>query len=132
MKLKIKFPQNLITESLIGLCNIPCVVRVSSAFEIFFQEPLIQVAGIVEDWDRTLLEARVIAGTGGEFSHYSYAMVSLAKIDENNYEITDLSMFVRYYGWCVVLNGGIYGPPKDFSDIAEDDCKINKKVRNPR
>jgi hypothetical protein len=132
MRLKIKFPPNLITESLIGLSNIPCVVRVSSVFEVFFQAPLIEAAGIVEGWDLQLIAERVIAGTGGEFSHHRFAMVSLAKMEKDNYEIIDLSMFVRHYGWCVVLSGGVYGPPKDFSDVMEDDFKMNKRVKKHR
>ena len=116
MKLNIEFPRNMITEELLNQKNIPCFCKVSGDFQISFQEPLPEVAGKVSEWDRIKLEERALAGAGGEYTHYTNGMITLKEIGLTQYQIIDLSFFCRSYGWCTIIENGIYATPKDFWD----------------
>lgn len=99
MKLKIEFADNFVTKKMITQSNIPCLCRVSGQlFEIAFQSPLQEVAGIVEEWDRNLLEERAVAGAGRNFTHYKHGMVTLSEIQKGLYKIIDLSFFIPIMG----------------------------------
>lgn len=116
MMLKIKFPDNLITDELIGQVRIPCLCKISTEFEISFLDTVPESSGIVLDWSREELEQRAVAGAGGEYTHYNNGLITLKKIAEGTFEIVDLEMFYRNFGWCVVLRGGEYAPPGNFWD----------------
>ena len=116
MKLNIVFPRAMIAESLLAQRLIPCVCKISKQFEICFLDPLPEVAGVVSEWDRSELELRAISGVGGQYSHYAHGRVTLKKIQADVYQILDLEMFYRLFGWCSVLNDGIYAQPGKFWD----------------
>lgn len=122
MNLKIEFAENLVSLSLIRQKNIPCLCRVSgSLFEVVFQSPLQDVVGVVDGWDRKLLEERAVVGAGGSFTHYKHGMVTLSEIQMGLYKIIDLSFFYSDYGWCPILIGGVYAPPGNFLDDERED-----------
>jgi hypothetical protein len=83
MNLHINFPKNLVTASMVTQKNIPCICRVSSQFEILFLAPLPEAIGVVEGWDRTLLEERALAGGGGRYTHYENGIITLDQILTN-------------------------------------------------
>jgi len=116
MKLNIEIPRNMITEALLTQKNIPCFCKVSANFEISFHEPVPEVVGKVYEWDRKELGKRVLAGVGGEYTHYTSGMITLKEIGLNQYQIMDLSFFCYSFGWCPIIENGIYATPKDFWD----------------
>ncbi|MDH0650327.1 hypothetical protein N5D48_26105 [Pseudomonas sp. GD03858] len=116
MKLNITFPENLITNELLGQKLIPCVCKISKEFEVSFSETVPESSGLVSDWDRKELELRALAGGGGRYTHHANSLITLEKISESSYKIIDLEMFYRSYGWCAVIRGGEYAPPGDFWD----------------
>lgn len=116
MKLSIVFPQILATESLLEQRLIPCICKISKEFEVSFSDPLPEVTGIVSEWDRAELELRAIAGGGGQYSHYAHGRVTLKKIHTDVYQVLDLEMFYRLFGWCSILEDGKYAPPGKFWD----------------
>ena len=80
MKLSIKFPENLLTHSLLEQRLIPCICKIATEFEIEFLDPLPEAAGTVLEWDRAELEKRAIGGVGGQYSHYAHGRVTLKKL----------------------------------------------------
>lgn len=116
MKLKIDFPDNLITDDLLRQVRIPCFCKVAAEFEILFSDTVPNSSGMVSEWDRKELELRAISGAGGQYTHYANGLITLKKIDESTFEIVDLEMFYRSYGWCVILREGAYVPPGSFWD----------------
>lgn len=116
MRLKIDFPDNLITDELVLQKQIPCFCKVSNEFVISFSDTIPESSGIVLDWDRRDLELRAVAGAGGQYTHYANSLITLKRIGSNVFEIVDLEMFYRSYGWCVILLNGAYAPPRDFWD----------------
>lgn len=116
MKLSISFPDNLITDELLNQVRIPCFCKLSREFVITFSDTVPESAGVVLEWSREELELRAVAGGGGEYTHYNNGLITLKKIDENLFDIIDLEMFYRSFGWCVVLRGGEYAPPGNFWD----------------
>lgn len=116
MKLSIKFPENLLTHSLLEQRLIPCICKIATEFEIEFLDPLPEAAGTVLEWDRAELEKRAIGGVGGQYSHYAHGRVTLKKVDIDIYQILDFEMFYRLFGWCSILEDGNYAPPGQFWD----------------
>ncbi|WP_432219469.1 hypothetical protein ACREYJ_12340 [Pseudomonas kribbensis] len=116
MKLNIDFPENMITDALLEHARIPCLCKVSSAFEISFSDTVPESSGVVSDWDRSELDLRAPAGAGGQYTHYSNGLITLEKVAKGIYRIVDLEMFNRCVGWCAVLKDGEYAPPGKFWD----------------
>jgi hypothetical protein len=116
MKLKIFFPKNMITDSLIRQERIPCVCRISTEFEISFSDTVPASSGTVLDWDRRELEQRAAAGAGGKYTHHSNSLITLNPMGDDLYEIVDLEMFYDNFGWCAVMKNGEYAPPGSFWD----------------
>lgn len=114
MILNIKFPQNLITDSLVGQERIPCLCKVSDKFEILFQSPILVAEGIVTGWDRKKLEERALAGAGGAYTHCASGLITLKKIEPDKFNIYELSLFYADFGWCPVIAEGDYAVPKKF------------------
>ncbi|WP_092304269.1 hypothetical protein [Pseudomonas sp. NFIX28] len=116
MKLNIRFPKNLATDALLGQKLIPCLCKVSKEFEVSFLDPMPEVSGVVSEWDRKELELRAIAGVGGQYTHYAFGRITLKEVELDVYQVIDLEMFYRIFGWCVILKDGEYAPPGDFWD----------------
>ena len=114
MKLNIEIPKNLATDQLLKQENIPCFCRVAQEFEIIFQEPFPETVGVVSEWDRGELEKRALAGGGGKYTHYTNGMITLKEIGLNQYQIINLSLFNRIFGWCSIIENSMYAAPKDF------------------
>ena len=125
MILNIDFPNNLVKESLLEQKNIPCFVKLGSKFEIEFHYPFI-VSGNVEGWERQIINDRSPSGSGGEYTHYSPSLISLAKLGSNKYLIRDLSIFNRTVGWCPIIKNC---EPTDILmvDNEEEDDDIGRK-----
>jgi hypothetical protein len=121
LQLHISLPKNLITADLVRQKNIPCLCKVAKDFEIEFMDPLPEATGVVQGWDRLLLEERAIAGVGGAYTHYTFGLVTLDQIEPNVYKIVDLAFFNRIFGWCPILKDGEYTPPGKFSDDEDED-----------
>ena len=119
MKLQIEFPDNLITEQLLAQKEIPCRCRVEIDFNISFSDTNPGVTGMVLEWDREALDLRVPRYIGGTASHDSFGVITLKGVGPNLYEIVDLEVFNRGFGWCPVIAAGEYAPPGEFWD--EDD-----------
>lgn len=132
MILKIVFPKNLITESVLKQNNIPCIIRVADDFEVVFQEPLFVGTGKVDGWDRSALNERAVSRVGGKYTHYAFGMISLDAINAGQYRIMDLSIFIEDFGWCIIMANGEYGRPRSFGDSAEDTVNLHKKIPNKR
>ncbi len=73
-------------------------------------------SGIVSGWNREELERRAIAGAGGQYTHYANSLITLSKMSEGLYQIIDLEMFYRSFGWCIVFRDGQYAPAGNFWD----------------
>ncbi|UJR63912.1 hypothetical protein [Dickeya zeae] len=121
MLLKVFFPDNLLTGSLIEQNDIPCMIKVSEKFELVFSvvEPV--SIGVVERWDRDCFEKRTLARAGGEYTHYEPGLVTLNKVGDDIYKISDLSIFYNDFGWCPILINGDYAEPYPFWDSNDDD-----------
>ena len=119
MILKIEFPDNLITDELLRQTQIPCFCKISKEFEISFSDTIPMSSGVVLNWNLKELELRAVAGAGGQYTHYANSLITLNRVGENVFDIVDLEMFYRSYGWCVVLRGGAYAPPGHFWDEDE-------------
>ncbi|WP_095120370.1 hypothetical protein [Pseudomonas sp. Irchel s3f10] len=116
MKLNIHFPDNLISDDLLRQQRIPCLCKVSTQFEISFSDTVPESSGIVSGWSRDELERRAVAGAGGQYTHYANGLITLSKISEGLYQIVDLEMFYRSFGWCAVFRDGQYAPAGYFWD----------------
>lgn len=116
MNLLIALPDNLITDSLLMQKRIPCRCRVEVDFEISIAETIPESSGKVDGWDATELDLRVPPYVGGTVSHDASGMITLKKVHGDVYEIVDLEMFNRGFGWCPVVVDGAYAPPGDFWD----------------
>ncbi|WP_074924326.1 hypothetical protein [Delftia lacustris] len=116
MKLHIRFPQNLITVDLLKQKQIPCLVRISNEFEVIFFDTVPDVSGIVYGWDRDELERRAVASGGGEYTHSARSLITLMREENDIYQIVDLKMFYRSFGWCAVVKNGQYADPGKFWD----------------
>ncbi|MBX9409448.1 hypothetical protein K5E40_27705 [Pseudomonas baetica] len=116
MKLHIHFPDNLISDDLLRQQRIPCLCKVSKQFEISFSDTVPESSGIVSGWSREELERRAVAGAGGQYTHYANSLITLSKISEGLYQIIDLEMFYRSFGWCTVFRDGQYAPAGNFWD----------------
>ncbi|MDQ4629831.1 hypothetical protein [Janthinobacterium lividum] len=125
--LNIDFPQDLTVVEMLQQKSIPCFCRVAKDFEIIFQSPLPESVGVVQGWDSALLEERAVAGGGGRYTHYAFAMITLEKFQANVYKINDLSLFYTSFGWCPILINGEYAPPGNFWDNDEEDVGFNKR-----
>jgi hypothetical protein len=119
VELHISFPDNLTTEIMLNLKNIPCICRIGAEFEILFEDPLQVAHGIVTNWDRDKIDERAPAGTGGEYTHYCFGTVSLTKSGADTYDVADLAFFNIAVGWCRILKDGTYQPPGQFWDQEE-------------
>ncbi len=106
MILIISFPDKLRTEAILEQANIPCFVRKGKGdAELWFDEPLQVARGTLKGWDRRAVEERVPAGAGGEFTYYSYAQVTLQRVDVEEYEIVSMKIFDEERGWCQLIDG---------------------------
>ena len=57
------------------------------------------------------INARVPVGAGGEYLHYSFALLTLRRVEEDCYLIHDLSFFKRMSpGWFPVVEDGSWRP----------------------
>lgn len=116
MKLLIDFPKNLITDELLGQVKIPCLCKISDIFEVRFFDTVPESDGAIVDWDRNELELRAMPGTGGQYTHHAFSLITLEKIDQGSYRVIGLEMFYTTFGWCCVLADGKYAPPRNFWD----------------
>lgn len=121
MILQIKFPDNLVTGSLCKQKDIPCTVQISNKFEILFSIVIPNTIGIVQEWDRQLLEERAIASAGGIYTHNEPALITLSKRTEDSYDIVELSIFYNDFGWCPVIRNKEYAIPNQFWDNDDED-----------
>lgn len=116
MKLRLEFPDNLITSELLMQELIPCLCKVSDDFEVTFFDTSPQVTGVMEGWDRDELELRAISSIGGKFTHNACSRVTIKQVADDLYDVVHLEMFYRSYGWCVVMRDGRYAEPRQFWD----------------
>ncbi len=116
MILTIDFPQDLRTEALLQQVRIPCLCKVATEFAISFSVTVPPSEGVVSGWDRRELELRVVAGGGGEYTHYSQGLITLEAVGQGAYRIIDLEMFYTGFGWCAVIKDGEYAEPGKFWD----------------
>jgi hypothetical protein len=114
LKLNIHFLANRITDDLLRQQRIPCLCKVSTQFEISFPDTVPESSGIVSDWSREELERRAVTGAGGLYTHYANSLITLSKIGGGLYQIIDLEMFYRSFGWCAVFRDGQYAPAGNF------------------
>lgn len=101
--------------------NIPCIIQVSDEFEILFPTVIPYTKGIIQGWDRRLLEERVIARAGGVYTHNEPALITLHKQTEDSYRVIDLQIFYNDFGWCPVIKDGEYATPTQFWDCDDED-----------
>jgi hypothetical protein len=110
LTLKVHFPKNLITKTLLEQARIPCLSRIGRDFEILFQSPLPEAGGLVEGWTFEAIDSRVPAGVGGQYRHYAFSTVTLAPLGDDAYSIVQLAFFNRAVGWCPIIENGDYVP----------------------
>lgn len=113
MKLKILFPDNLVSGLMTRQKFIPCLCKISYDFEIEFRDPLQEATGIVSGWDLESISERAPMLIGGDHTHYADGEISIMQVSENIYDILDLKMFYPDYGWCPVMENGHYAVPRD-------------------
>lgn len=132
MLLKIQLPDNLVVQSLLEQKNIPCFCRVSgSSFELLFQDPLPEATGVVEGWTQRVIDERADAGTGGQYSHYCFGMVTLMKKGEHVFDIVDLSFFKSSIGWCPIMEGCELSPVRQWNAL-EDELEFEASFKNKK
>lgn len=132
MLLKIKLPDNLVVQNLLEQKNIPCFCRIrGNLFELLFQDPLPQSVGTVEGWTQKIINDRAQAGTGGEYTHYCFGMVTLKRVEEHAFDIVDLSFFIRTIGWCPIIAGNELFEVKQSSTQEELEFEASFKSRRP-
>jgi len=142
MYLTILLPDNLNTESMLRQPNIPCFCKKGGGkLELSFHHPLPEATGFIHDWDSEKIDQRAPAGGGGAYTHYGFAMVTLRRIDKDNYNILDLSFFeTNYPGWFPIIRDGEWAEPVSFhtpeelAEIARVEAlyppvKLSKKQR---
>jgi len=116
VRLRIDFPKNLATDELLRQERVPCVCKIAKEFEIFFAETVPGSSGVVSEWDRKELELRAVAGAGGQYTHHASGLITLKAVGSGVYEIIDLEVFYRSFGWCAILKNSEYAPPGEFWD----------------
>lgn len=135
LRLRIALPDSIGIQDALRQKNMPCFCRIKgSVFQMVFQEPLFDSEGTVEEWVQEVIDRRAPAGAGGEYTHHCYGMVSLKNLEENFFEITDLSFFKNPFGWCQILMDGnltqekIWNSPQELEDIE----KMEETLRNKK
>ena len=107
--LKIEFPDNLRTESLIKQANIPCLCKIGKkGFEIEFRDPQQHTVGLIETWDMQEINNRSPAGAGGEYIHYSDGLITLEPIHQDCFEVIGLDFFCGSSGWHPIIRDKKY------------------------
>lgn len=114
LTLNLNLPDNIYSEMMLECRNIPCLVRINNIFNIDFFETEPNVTGQVLEWSWYDLNQRVPAGTGEEYLYYKRSLITLDRIDEKNFNIVELSMFVNGVGWCSVIENGEYANPNPY------------------
>ncbi|MBV8634887.1 MAG: hypothetical protein JO002_10390, partial [Burkholderiaceae bacterium] len=100
-----------IARQMIAQKNIPCVCRIGEQFELLFQEPLPEIAGVVPEWNKRRLWQLVAPGGGGIYTYFHPALVTLACEEGPRYLVIELSLFDRNVGWQRVILNGEYVEP---------------------
>ena len=102
--------------------NIPCLCRIRAhLFELEFQYPLPPCVGQVEGWSHKEIALRAPAGAGGAYAYYCFGQVTLSKLDENVFDIVDLSFFRGCTGWWPIFEGGKWSVPRQWNTQEELD-----------
>ena len=114
LEIIIDFKENLYTKQILNVQKIPCICKISHAFE-FDIEFLIAnpiVSGRVDQWDLKEVDSRIPVGVGGEIRQFFYGLISISHNFDNHYIIDDLSIFDLWdNGWSdVIIN-------REFSDL---------------
>ena len=111
--LKAHFPDDHFAIEILSLPKIPCICKIGQGrFSIEFLKPIFEVEGEVLDFNINDINARVPVGAGGEYLHYSFALLTLRRVEEHCYLIHDLSFFKRMSpGWFPVVEDGSWSPP---------------------
>jgi hypothetical protein len=132
--LQIRFPDNLIVCELLKQNHIPCFCEVKGDnFDLSFSEPLPPARGSVQGLSAKDIDARVPALGGSQYSHYCNGMVTLRKLETNEFEITDLLFFSTCLGWCTVAENSTLGPLRqEFLDGEADATEALSHVRDKK
>lgn len=111
--LRAQFPEDRFVAEILSLPKIPCICKIGQGkFLIEFLEPLFEAIGEVVDFDLNDINGRVPVGAGGEYLHYSFALITLRRVEVDEYLIHDLAFFKRMSpGWFPIVEGGNWAPP---------------------
>lgn len=118
MNLNINFPSDMFTEKTIQLNDIPCVCKVmlNGDFHVAFSEPLFDVSGSIDDFDKRDLFNRFPVLTGSAVAQYCNSMIGLKRIDDAEYRVLSLKFFHRLAGWVSLVEGGEFVPLNESED----------------
>jgi hypothetical protein len=86
-------------------------LQISTRFEISSSDTGPESIGVVFGWSRRDWSC---ARSPGRV--YANSLITLSKVGQDFYEIIDLEMFYRSFGWCTVLQNGQYASPGNFWD----------------
>jgi hypothetical protein len=128
MILKISFPKNLVTDSLLKQNNIPCLCKISVCvkvgFKVIFRNPLPEVSGEIFHLNIKEMELRIPVRVGGEYSYTYFGLITLKASDsEEEYFIESLKFFDESYGWLSIVENGEFAPPN--TNLWEEDGSMN-------
>jgi hypothetical protein len=123
MLLHAKFPDDFATLEMLKLSDIPCICKIGKGgFRVDFLDPLPVVEGEVVGFDIRKINQRAPAGGGGEYLHYSVALITLRPAGDSIFSIESLSFFKRLSpGWFPILKNGEWAPVLGNSMVDGDD-----------
>lgn len=125
MRLTIEPTVKLFTLRLLQQKNIPCHFRVfEDKFEFHFQIPLPDIHVKINDWCLERIEERCPSKVGGEDLFYFASQVSLNKINDFEYEVTDFMFFDYFDGWTYLIQNSQYTELKRWRNDEEMEWEL--------
>lgn len=116
MMLSIKVPEDLRINEMLERTDIPCFCKVNTKFLLIFDFDPFSLEGEILEWDIRKMSLLFPSLVGGDHTYHNHAMVSIDKLTEDHYKISNLKFFNSYFGWCPIIIDGEYAPEPEYDE----------------
>lgn len=116
MKLIAEFPDYLDAQEMLTKDNTPCFIKAGYQTEIILDYGRRNLHGKLSGWSEINVCSLCPAGAGGEYIYYNHAMITINKINQNEYDVINLKMFDAYIGWCNIIIDGEYATTPKYQE----------------
>lgn len=116
MILSVEVPEDLSIKEMLKRKDIPCFCKVNTKSLLVFDFDPFLLEGKILEWDARKMNLLYPSLVGGDHTYYNHALVSIDKISENNYKISNLKFFESTLGWCPIIVDGEYAPEPEYDE----------------